>query len=293
MFFGTYERKHFGMLDAIAQVFFHTRHRRQVSEYRRKDRMRKSLFVLQMSVLLMCVTPFSPAHAAHPLITDDTGTQGAGKVQIEVNGEYGSDRETASEGAPVSRYIAAVTAISYGLTETVDAVIGVPYVWSKSPESEKGLSDASFEVKWRLYERGGFGLGVKPGLLIPTGSEGKGLGTGKYGSSFYLIASQETGPWALHLNFGHIRSNNRPEERKDLYNISFAAEYGINDPVRIVMNVGEEFNRDRTTDRNPAFALAGLIYGITEDLDIDLGFKAGFSGPETYRTVLAGMAYRF
>jgi hypothetical protein len=259
----------------------------------RKNHMRKILFVLQMSLLPMCVTPFSPAHAAHPLITDDAGTQGAGKIQIEFNGEYGSDRKTASEGEPVPRYIAAVTAISYGLTETVDAVISVPYVWSKSPESEKGLSDASFEVKGTLYENGGFSFGLKPGILIPTGSERKGLGTGKYGSSFYLIASQDAGPWALHLNFGHIRNYNRPEERKDVYNLSFAADYCINDPVRIVVNMGEELNRDRTTDRNPAFALAGLIYGITEDLDIDLGFKAGLSGLETYRTVLAEMAYRF
>jgi len=29
-----------------------------------------------------------PSWAAHPLITDDTGTQGKGKFQLELNGQY-------------------------------------------------------------------------------------------------------------------------------------------------------------------------------------------------------------
>lgn len=49
--------------------------------------------------------------------------------------------------------------------------------------NEKGLSDASFEVKWRFYESKGLSLGVKPGMSFPTGSERKGLGAGKYGFS--------------------------------------------------------------------------------------------------------------
>jgi hypothetical protein len=33
------------------------------------------------------------AFAAHPLITDDAGTQGKGKFQIELNGEFTYDKE--------------------------------------------------------------------------------------------------------------------------------------------------------------------------------------------------------
>lgn len=35
------------------------------------------------------------AWGAHPLITDDTGTQGKEKFQLEVNGQYNSEKETA------------------------------------------------------------------------------------------------------------------------------------------------------------------------------------------------------
>ncbi|WP_363318855.1 hypothetical protein [Chlorobium sp.] len=64
----------------------------------------------------------APAFAAHPLITDDTGTQGKGKFQIEWNNEFAwnnSDEgglkteETSGESA---------VAVSYGITEQIDLV---------------------------------------------------------------------------------------------------------------------------------------------------------------------------
>ena len=266
--------------------------------------MRKSLLVLPMSLFLTCIVFASSSFAAHPLITDDTGTQGTGKFQVELNGEYGSDRETSSDVETVERSIEAGITISYGLTETIDVVIGAPYVWSKSFESdpampafiqtnEKGISDASFEVKWKFYEAGGLSLGLKPGISFPTGSEKKGLGTGKYGFSAHLITSLDLEAWAFHLNLGHMRNNNRADEREDLYHVSLAAEYRIMEALRVVANIGRERNPDRTADRDPAFALAGIIYGITKDLDIDCGVKTGITDPETDRTILAGMAYRF
>jgi len=44
---------------------------------------------------------------------------------------------------------------------------------------------------------------------------------------------------------------------------------------------------------DPSFALIGLIYSITPDLDVDLGFKAGLSGTETDATLLTGLTMRF
>src|SRR5574341_28681 len=246
----------------------------------------------------------APAHAAHPLITDDTGTQSAGRAQLEVNGEYGSDRETALGVETVERAIEARVTLSYGLTETIDAVLGVPYLWVKAAESdpaapgfthasEKGPADASVEVKWRFYENGGLSLGLKPGVTLPAGNDRKGLGAGKYGYSAYVIATEAMDPWAFHLNFGYLRNNNRHDERENLCHLSLAMEYRIKDPVRIVANIGQERSPDRTIDRKAAFALAGVVYGITKDLDIDIGIKAGINDPETDSTVLAGMAWRF
>ena len=38
-----------------------------------------------------------PSWAAHPLITDDTGTQGKGKFQLELNGQYDWDKEKSED----------------------------------------------------------------------------------------------------------------------------------------------------------------------------------------------------
>jgi len=40
--------------------------------------------------LLLCA---SPLYAAHPLVSDDTGTKGQGNWQLELNSEFFSDME--------------------------------------------------------------------------------------------------------------------------------------------------------------------------------------------------------
>jgi hypothetical protein len=44
-----------------------------------------------LSALVCCLT--GPAFAAHPLITEDTGTQGEGRFQLELTGERGYDQD--------------------------------------------------------------------------------------------------------------------------------------------------------------------------------------------------------
>jgi hypothetical protein len=48
-----------------------------------------------IGILIVCAVLFVPgvSLAAHPLITDDAGTQGKGKFQLEVNGQYEHDEE--------------------------------------------------------------------------------------------------------------------------------------------------------------------------------------------------------
>lgn len=250
-------------------------------------------------MILFALLCYGKAFAAHPLITDDAGTQGKGKLQIEVNGEIGIDEEDAAGIAVKERVVKAATIVSFGLAETVDAVVGAPYQWVAVKEDGvttsdvAGAGDVMLELKWRFYEKDGLSIAVKPGVSVPTGDEQKGLGAGKYGFSTHLIATQEMEPWVFHLNLGYIRNNNRADERENLYHVSLATEYRIKDAVRIVANIGQDHNPDRTTDRKPVFALAGVIYSIFKDMDIDIGFKAGITDPETDRTVLAGMAWRF
>ena len=179
-----------------------------------------------MKTLAVATTLLLPtaAWAMHPLITDDAGTLGRGKYQFEVNGQYDHDEE----GSVESTGYQMAAGQSYGVTDTIDLVAGIPYLWAKEKDSgvevsnENGVSDASLDVKWHFFEKNGLSLAMKPGLALPTGNEEKGLGSGKVGYHVYAIASKEVDPWAIHVNLGYIRNENDTDDRVNLWHASLA-----------------------------------------------------------------------
>lgn len=234
------------------------------------------------------------AFAAHPLVTDDAGTMGTGKAQLELNGEYGHDRE---EGVTTKTMEGAAT-LSYGIRETVDLVVGLPYQHSREKSadatvSENGFADTALEVKWRFYEHDDLSMAIKPGLTLPTGDEEKGLGAGKATYSLFFIASQDMEPWGFHLNLGYTRNENTLEEEKDLWHASIAATAAVTENLTAVANLGVESNPDKLATTDPAFLLAGLVYALSEEFDLDCGLKYGLTDPETDYTVLAGVTWKF
>jgi hypothetical protein len=152
------------------------------------------------------------SRAAHPLITDDAGTMGKGKFQLEFNAQYDLDKEdVGGVSVKTTRGEVAIT-LSYGIVENVDLVLSLPYLWGKIEEdesityNEKGISDMVFETKWRLWEKEGYSLAVKPGIRIPTGDDKKGLGAGEIGYQAFLIGSKEIASWSFHTNIGSVVS---------------------------------------------------------------------------------------
>lgn len=234
------------------------------------------------------------AFAAHPLITDDAGTQGKGKFQLEVNGEYAHEEEdgVTENAAEIA------TMLSLGIGDNIDVVFGIPYQSrrTKDPGSstgEKGVSDISLELKWRFYEKDGLSFALKPGFTLPTGDEAKGLGAGKATYSLFLITTRELEPWAFHLNLGYGRNENKADEREDIWHASLASERELVKNLTAVANLGVERNPDRTSNDHPAFILGGLIYSLSEGLDLDFGVKGGLNKPETDYSILAGATLRF
>jgi hypothetical protein len=253
---------------------------------------------LGLKLLFAALTVFlflaGTAFAAHPLITDDTGTQGRGNSQLELNAEFEHEDEDGSE-ADTSEVAAT---LSYGIAEKVDLVLNLPYQFIRVKErgetaSEDGISDISIEAKWRFFEKDGLSFALKPGISLPTGDEDKGLGAGKVAYSAFFIATKKVGPWAFHVNLGYMRNENDADERKNLWHASAAAQVQATKNLIIAGNIGIEENTDRNADTDPAFILGGVIYSLTEDLDVDFGVKAGLTGPEADYSLLAGLAWRF
>jgi len=239
------------------------------------------------------------AFAAHPLITDDTGTQGPGNFQVEVNAEVSWNR---SAGVKEAGGEVAV-AVCAGVGETVDLVLGLP--WQRSSveeggmtETTSGLADMTVELKWRLLERRGFSLAVKPGVSLPTGSDDRGLGNGRPGYAVTLIASQSLDPLTFHANVGYGHNDFslrevRQSTRADVWSGSVAVTAEVLPGVQLVGNIGGETPSDRSGNAWPAFALAGVICSINENWDIDAGARFGLGPAESDAALLFGTAFRF
>jgi hypothetical protein len=232
--------------------------------------------------------------AAHPLITDDTGTQGQGRFQFELNGQY--DRE--DENGTTETGGQANATVTYGIIDTVDVAIGIPFLWLDETSdvfhtAENGFSDLAVDVKWRFFENEGFSLALKPGITFPTGDDQKGLGAGYAGGHLYLIGSLEAGPWAFHANLGYIYNNNTLDQEQNLWHASFATTWEVVNDLKIVADIGAEKNADKDADNDPAFILGGLIYSVNSLLDVDCGVKYGLTSSETDWSWMAGLTFRF
>lgn len=232
------------------------------------------------------------AFGAHPLITDDAGTQGKGKCQFELNGHFEHDEE----GGVEADNIAAAAYLSHGITDSIDIVAGIPYATNKvehggTEHTDSGLSDVSVELKWRFYEKNGCAIALKPGLTFPSGDDKKGLGAGRTTYGAMLVASKELSPAALHLNLGYKRNENTSGQREDLWHASLAGTYEAVSSLTLVGNIG--IDRNPYSGSNPAFAIAGLIYSVAENFDIDLGYKAGLNDAAADYALLAGVVLRF
>ncbi len=238
---------------------------------------------MRVALIACCLLIAAPLHAAHPLITEDTGTLGGGRWQLELYGEAGEARGT---GARMEQDDAV---LGYGLAPNLDVQAGVP--WRR--ERASGMGDITFDLKWRFLERGAFSLGLKPGVSLPTGDERKGLGAGRVGWGSLLIASYEPGPVALHAHAGYKRHRNTIGERQSLTHFSIAAAVQAAPGFKVVADVARNSNPDPAQTRPQRYLVFGVIWSVTRDFDLDLGFKKGFGSAALDEALLLGLAVRW
>ncbi len=140
------------------------------------------------------------ALAFQPLVTDDTGTQGAGGNQLEYAYARSVDRE------PLAKTVTQTHGFVYtrGVTDTLDAAVGVSRVRVRAEAAEQGMGNPVAGLKWRFYddEASKLTIAFKPELHFPVadGAERRGLGSGTTNASATLIATRETGFGAVHAN---------------------------------------------------------------------------------------------
>jgi hypothetical protein len=261
--------------------------------------MRKGFLAVVLAAgVIVSVTAVREAFAALPLITDDTGTQGKGKFQVEAAGSWATDQEDV-EGEGVWE-ISSVASLVFtaGASETVDLVAEVPYAWITTKEGGQdtktnGMTDMVLAAKWRFLQKDKFSLAFKPGLLLPTGDENKGLGTGKIGYLAMFISTYETDPWAFDVNVAYFEVENKVDERTNIWFASMAARFAVADAWTLVGEVGATRISDKADSSHPAFGQVGMIYSPKEYLDLSAGLLMGLNDAEVDEAIRVGVTLRF
>ena len=203
------------------------------------------------------------AWASHPLITEDTGVLGEGRSQIELHGERaraGGSHTTESSAA-----------LSHGITGRTDFQVEVPL----------SGGDASLALKWRVVQQGRVQLLLKPQIDEQ----------GRWGTSF--VAGYDLGKLELLGHAGYLHNRNAPQERRSLWHLSAAAVYAAGDNLKLVLDLARDSDPDRGSRATVRAVVFGLMYAVSDDLDLGLGVKRGSSHPADERALLAGIKLRF
>ena len=256
--------------------------------------------------------PSAVGWAAHPFITDDTGTQGAGKWQLELLAERNRHDSTAPTAAgPVQqerRFSILTPVLTAGVRDNVDLALGLSRLRQRVTENGvvtedvRGASDTSVDLKWRFHDAGGTSLALKPSLLLPTGDEARGLGTGRTSYGLVAIATREAEPWTFSANLAYARLRyKRPQDAAgshgDLWRLSGGASYAVREGMKLVGELGARTNEARDDPflpgRNGHYAMLGLIYSPAKQLDLDVGFRKSVNHAELDRAFLAGATFRW
>jgi hypothetical protein len=233
------------------------------------------------------------AMAYHPLVTDDTGTQGATGQQLEVGYDW-----SRTKGAGLSETARAVPfTYTYGVRDNLDVFAGVV----RQTDPSTGWSNVGIGAKWRFYdnEASKLCLGLKPELLLPVSrtDEAKGLGHGEAAYGLTLILSQETGFGEIHGNLAVARVNYADAgitDRKTLYRLSVAPVWVVSEAWKLAVDLGLQTNPDRSQDSTMAYVELGAVYSPSKDLDLSLGVIRDLNdGPVTTTSAVLGLTWRF
>lgn len=248
---------------------------------------------------LIYLASASASFAAMPLATDDAGTLGSAKFQLETGLQFDWDRQDNTRTTGQSLDVT----LTGGLLDSVDLVAAYSYLWQTEKRhgittlDNSGFNDLSLTLKWRFLETGPLSLALKPAVTFPTASYDRGLGAGRPSYGATLVATVDLRPVAIHANLGYTYQKYtdaaRDASRNNLFNISLATSVYVAPNLQLVAEVGGATNADSTSSVWPMFVTGGVIYSFTGRLDVDLGVRGGLTNAETDISLLTGTTVRF
>ena len=244
------------------------------------------------------------AVAALPFISEDADTLGKGTSQIELWYTRSSDKESVDGFVVKTDDNLPGATFGYGMADPLDLSIGVARGWGKvtvdgASSNDPGSALFTLSAKWRLYENEitGHHFAVKPmvgySYLVGGTSADHTVSLGGW-----LLATKEHDSFAVSLNVGYFYNDfgsaaDRDVTRSSIWIVTALATYEVLKGLKLGCDVGASTNEDKTDSTIPAYALAGAIYTLNENVDLSLGIKFGITKPVPDYAGNAGITIRF
>jgi hypothetical protein len=228
----------------------------------------------------------SRAHAGHPMLSEDTGTQGRHNAEFELG--YAWTQQDGSSGFLLQPQL------SYGTSATLDLIIQPSWTFVDSPglPAQKGLGDTNLDFKWRFYGAAPWSMGVRAGLQVPTAHDDLGLPHHKVSPHALLVLTADFAPLSLDANLGYSRVPPDLGARANQVHFSAAATYAANERLFFIVDTAIDSSPDSTRNKPPAVALFGMIYTARPGLDVDIGYRGRLNCGAPLRQWLLGVTYR-
>ncbi len=260
--------------------------------------MKKSLinYLIKIHfILILLLATALPTWAYSPLNTDDAGTVGKGKNQVEqyffIISQY--DPNPGAEGADSSGedYRGIGTArgfpfiYSRGLSDNLEINFSPTY-YASPAGSFSSFSNYTLAMKWRFDGDGetGWNFAIKPLVILPASQDQQiyGVGNALLNAGLTGIASRYWEQAELHINMSYMRapynSNyavgfTQDPNRTNLYAFSVAPVWVIAPAVKFAMDVGINTNPNESEQSLTTYAMLALIYSPSKDIDIGIAYQ--------------------
>lgn len=244
--------------------------------------------------LTLTITTAGSAFAGIPLVTDDTGTQGAGGNQIEVT----FARDKAANDDQSSEFALVYTR---GLTATIDAFIekGRQTFKPSGGTSASDLGNTVIGAKWRAWEnenKTSFALKAAAALPLNETKEAEGFGTGKFSYEATLILTQEMSWGAVNANLSTGQEKYRVStSNADTSHFSVAPIFNLTEQVKLAIDLGIDHSKTDAGTEKSRYAEIGIMYAPSESVDLGLGFirTTDQASKSVTKTITGGLAWRF
>jgi len=249
----------------------------------------------------------STSSAFFPLISDDTGTQGAGGNQLELdylfqrqkNGAIeiegiALDEENTSGNFLLSTY-------TRGLTDNLDIFFGA----SRQLSQINGWNNTEIGLKWVFSgnQSEGWSFATKPRIILPVtkSMQDSGLGNAQANGGLTLIGSYLTDGAELHLNAGYLSNHTSDlgegnSQRTNLWSMSVAPVLAIDDKWKLALDFGLQTNPDQNS-QYIGLAEIAVVYAPAKDIQLGLGIIASpaINGQRSNNglTVTTGVTWQF